>query len=457
MTKSNSTGLEVAVIGYSGRFNNCNTVEEYWSRLTAGAETFRVFTEEELSGLGIAEETYQQDNYVNVKGNLVNRECFDSAFFGYTPGQAQVMDPQTRIFHEIVWDGLEMAGYTPGKTNKKIGLYATASDSTMWQMMMALGENAEYNPFETSYLASKDYLCALVAYKLNLKGPAVFTQTACSSSLVAVHQAVRALLTGDCEIAVAGGISASLLDVGGYTYQENMIYAPDGHCRAFDAEANGTLKGEGGGVVVLKKYQHAVRDNDTIHAVIKGTAINNDGNDKIGFSAPGVTGQRKVIQQAIKVAGVDPESVSYVETHGTGTKLGDPVEFTALQAAYNQQDRGRTAIGSVKSNIGHLDAAAGIASLIKVILMMKHRQIPASLHFKTPNPNIDFANSSFYVNSTHQAWQSDGGVLRAGISSFGIGGTNCHLILQEGAAAEGLPEAGNGAVRSSFRPGRKKR
>nr|WP_257785607.1 non-ribosomal peptide synthetase/type I polyketide synthase [Pedobacter steynii] len=310
---------------------------------------------------------------------------------------------------------------------------------------MSLSGNPDSGELETSYLSNKDHLCSLVSYKLNLKGPAIFTQTACSSSLVAVHQAVRALLTGDCEIAVAGGVSASLLDKGGYQYQENLIFSSDGHCRAFDSGADGTLKGEGGGVVILKKYKDAVKDGDTIHAIIKGTSVNNDGSDKIGFTAPGIQGQRRVIKSALQLAGVDPNSITYIETHGTATRLGDPIEFKALNDGYGQTGSHRSPIGSVKTNIGHLDSAAGIASLIKVILMMKYRKIPASLHFKSPNPEIDFENSSFYVNQELQDWESPYAKLRAGISSFGIGGTNCHIIVEE---AVQISEASNNASSS---------
>ncbi|SFA60233.1 amino acid adenylation domain-containing protein [Pedobacter suwonensis] len=440
MAQSGFNGLEIAIIGYSGKFNNCKDVEEYWDKLFSGEETFHNFSNNELDECGIAEDIYNNSSYIKVKGVLRDKECFDPHFFGYTPAEANIMDPQIRIFHEIVWNGLEMAGCSPEKTNKKIGLYASASDNNLWQSIMSLNGSADSSGLETSYLSNKDHLCSLISYKLNLKGPAIFTQTACSSSLVAVHQAVRSLLTGDCEIAVAGGISTSLLDKGGYEYHEHLIYSPDGHCRAFDSKAAGTLKGEGGAVVVMKKYKDALKDGDTIHAVIKGTAVNNDGSDKIGFTAPGIQGQKRVIKSAVQLAGIDPNSVSYIETHGTATKLGDPVEFKALNDGYGQTGNHRNPIGSVKTNIGHLDSAAGIASLVKVILMMKYKKIPASLHFSSPNPEIDFENASFYVNHELQDWKSPYAQLRAGISSFGIGGTNCHIIVEE---AVQLPEVAN--------------
>lgn len=424
------TGLEVAVIGYSGRFNTCGTAEEYWEKLSKGEETFSDFSVAALEKLGVPASLYEDAHYVRRNGHLTDKDCFDAAFFGYTPAEATLMDPQIRIFHEIVWSALEASGYTPGKTNKRIGLYASANNNNLWQTLTQLYSNG-INPFTIDHLANRDFLCTLIAYHLNLKGPAVFVHTACSSSLVAVHQAVRAVLTGDCEMAIAGGIGVSLLNTGGYTYQENLIFSPDGHCRAFDAQAGGTVVGEGGGAVVLKRYQDAVRDGDTIHAIIKGSAINNDGKDKAGFTAPGVNGHRQVIKDALRLAKVAPETVSYIEAHGTGTKLGDPVEFKALSSVYGNAGLKATAIGSVKTNIGHLDAAAGIASLIKVILMLKHRQIPESLHFKTPNAAIGYQHSSLYVNTALSEWESGYAKLRAGVSSLGIGGTNCHIIVEE--------------------------
>lgn len=429
--KTSLTGLEIAVIGYAGRFNNCQNVEEYWKILSQGRETFHTYSDDELRALGIKDEVFNDENYVKIKGILSEKECFDNGLFGYTPNEAKVMDPQIRVLHEVVWESLEMAGYTPNKTKKKIGLYASASNNSIWQSIMRLDNTNKLNAFATGYLADRDFMCSLISYNLNLKGPAIFSHSACSSSLLAVHQAARALQTGDCHIAVAGGVSTSLVEEGGYKYQENLIFSPDGHCRAFDTEANGTVKGEGGGVVVLKRYRDAIQDNDTIYAILKSSAVNNDGNDKIGYSAPSVSGQKQVISNSVKLAKIDPDTISYVEAHGTGTKLGDPVEINALREAYGQDPRLHTAIGSVKTNLGHLDTAAGIASFIKVLLMLKHKKIPASLHFKKSNTLIDFENSSFYVNNKLQEWKSEHEKLRAGISSFGIGGTNCHIILEE--------------------------
>ncbi len=444
LQSSKLTGLEVAIIGYSARINNCENTAQYWKELFDGKETYQVFDEEELEELGVPEEVYQDEDYINVNGYLRNKDCFDARFFGYSPAEAKVMDPQIRIFHEIVWEGLEMAGYNTEKTKAKIGLYASASNNCLWQTLMILDKDNKMGAFATGNFADKDYLCSLIAYKLNLKGPAIFSHTACSSSLVAIHQAIRGILVGDCQMAVAGGVSCSMLKTGGYTYQENMIYSADGHCKAFDSEASGIVPGEGGGVVVLKKYKDALRDGDTIHAIIKGTAINNDGHDKIGFSAPSISGQRAVIQNALKIAKVDPNSISYIETHGTGTKLGDPVEFQALHQAYKQEQNRNTPIGSVKTNIGHLDTAAGVASVIKVVLMLRHKKIVPSLHFNNPNPNINFSDSPFYVNDKLIDWKSDYSKLRAGISSLGIGGNNVHLIIEEPDALVEKQEEKNG-------------
>ncbi|PUZ30102.1 amino acid adenylation domain-containing protein [Chitinophaga costaii] len=428
MKETGLTGLEVAVIGYAARINDCLSAEAYWEKLVKSEETFQHYSTAELTALGVRPEIYEHPEYVPVAGRLSEREAFDAQFFGYTPAEVNMMDPQIRIFHEMVYNALEMAGYAPGKTAQQIGLYASAGDSAIWQALVSLAGGT--GGMESGFLSNKDYLCSLINYKLNLRGPALFMQTACSSSLVAVHQAVRALLTGDCGIAVAGGVAVSLLDTGGYMYEENSIYSRDGHCRAFDEAGNGTLKGEGGGAVVLKKYQDALRDRDTIYAVIKGSAVNNDGSEKVGFTAPGVRGQQEVVKKSLRIAGVEARDISYVEMHGTGTRLGDPVEFQALSDAFGRQPQ-KIPVGSVKTNIGHLDAAAGIASLIKVILMLQHRVIPASLHFSRPNPNIAFEESPFYVNTVCSPWKPVNGKLRAGISSLGIGGTNCHLVVEE--------------------------
>jgi iturin family lipopeptide synthetase A len=426
-----ATGLEIAIIGYSGRFTGCSNIREYWEALYNGKEMISFFNNDQLNEMGIPEGLLNNPGYVKANGELPDKDCFDAEFWGYTPDEAMVMDPQMRLFHECVWEALEMAGYSPAAIREKVGLYGSASNNPLWQSIMFLRGNGASGTTLTHHLADREFLCSRIAYKLNLKGPAVFVQTACSSSLVAVHQACRALLTGECDMALAGGVSASLLDKGGYLYAENMILSSDGHCRAFDARANGTVRGEGVGIVVLKKYAKALEAGDKIHAVIKGSAVNNDGNEKVGYTAPGIYGQTAVIKKALKIANVEPGDISYIETHGTGTRLGDPIEVEALKQAFEAAHQKSIPIGSVKTNIGHLDAAAGIASLIKVILMLKHKQIPQSLFFNEPNPKIDFVNSPFYVNNSLQEWKGQKGPRLAGVSSFGIGGTNAHLIISE--------------------------
>jgi amino acid adenylation domain-containing protein len=351
-----------------------------------------------------------------------------------------IMDPQMRLFHECVWEALEDAGCVPATYDGLIGLYAGAHSSFYWELLTLISRTGtNLSEFAAAQLRDKDYLTTRISYQLNLKGPSITLQTACSTSLVAVDYACRSLLTGQSDMALAGGVSITLPQASGYLYQEGMIGSPDGHCRAFDAKAKGTLIGEGAGIVALKRLDDALRDNDNIYAVIKGFAANNDGNRKAGYTAPSIEGQVQVIMAAHQMADVDPETISYVEAHGTGTPLGDPVEIEALTLAFKTEKRGFCRIGSVKSNLGHLDTAAGIAGLIKTVLALKHRRIPPSLHFETPNPAIDFSETPFYVNTTLTPWQRGETPLRAGVSSFGIGGTNAHVVLEEAPPLQSSP------------------
>lgn len=434
--QNSTTGLEIAIIGMSGRFPGAKNIEQFWENLKNGVESISFFTDEELEEAGVDPCLLNHPNYVKAKGMLADIEYFDYRFFDYSPKEAELMDPQMRIFHECVWEALEHAGYNPDRYSGSIGLYAGASSNVYWQVLPYIQKNShpEANTseqFAALQMVNKDYLATRIAYKLNLKGPAVAVQTACSTSLVAIHMACRALLTGECKIALAGGITVTLPHKTGYLYQDGMILSPDGHCRAFDAQAQGTVGGEGVGVVVLKQLKHALADGDTIHAVIKGSAVNNDGDQKVGYTAPSIEGQVEVIRTAQRFARVQSESIGYVETHGTGTVIGDPVEIEALRLAFQTDQVGFCSIGSVKSNIGHLDSAAGVAGLIKTVLALKYRMIPPSLHFHTPNPQIDFSRSPFYVNTELKEWKTTRYPLRAGISSFGIGGTNAHIVLEE--------------------------
>jgi acyl transferase domain-containing protein/acyl carrier protein len=426
-------GMEIAVIGMSGRFPDAGDTAEFWYNLKEGIESVTFFSDEELIEAGVSPDLAGDPKYVKTGGSvLAKKDYFDAAFFGYKPVEAELMDPQTRVFLETSWHALEDAGYDPGTYPGLIGLYAGSAWNFYWEARAFLSGRIEaLGQFAANLLTARDSLCTLVSYNLGLKGPAVFIKTACSTSLAAVHMACQAILNGECDMALAGGVSVTGFEKTGYLYQEGMINSPDGHCRSFDARARGTVGGDGVGIVVLKRLEDAAADGDHIHAVIKGTAVNNDGSRKIGYTAPSITGQADVIREALQVADVDPETITYIETHGTATPVGDPIEIEALKTAFKTNKKGYCRIGSLKSNIGHLDAAAGIAGLIKTILALKQRMIPPSLHFQSANPEIDFDNSPFRVNTELTEWKTEGFPLRAGVSSFGIGGTNVHVILEE--------------------------
>ena len=423
----------LAVIGKSGRFPQAGNLTQFWRNLCAGTESISFFTEEELLSEGIDPELLRRPDYVKALGALEDADLFDAQFFGFTPHEAQLIDPQHRVFLECAWEALEDAGYASDDPGM-IGVYASSS---MSRYMRNLWFNPEVlNSSDTLEILTgndKDHIAMRVSYKLNLKGPSVCVQSACSSSLVAVHMACRSLLTYECDIALAGGVSIGVPFKNGYLYQEGGIASPDGHCRAFDAGANGTVIGNGAGVVILKRLSEAIEDGDAIQAIIRGSAINNDGSNKVGYTAPSVDSQADVIRSALAVARVPSETITYVEAHGTGTPLGDPIELTALSKAF-RSSAGRKipcAIGSLKTNIGHLDAAAGIAGLIKTVLALEHKTLPPSLNFKTPNSKAGFETSPFYVNTRLREWNSEGTPRRAGVSSLGMGGTNVHMVLEE--------------------------
>jgi acyl transferase domain-containing protein/NAD(P)-dependent dehydrogenase (short-subunit alcohol dehydrogenase family)/acyl carrier protein len=427
------TGLEIAIVGMACRFPGAANWRDFWKNLAAGTESVRFYTSEELVAFGMDKHEIDSPGFVKAGVVLDNKDAFDAAFFDYRPQEAELMNPAHRIFHECVWEALEDAGYVPGETKGLTGLFAGGGQDLNWKVYSMLrNASGSIDDFTLSQLNNKDYLASLLAYKLNLKGPSFSVNTACSTSLVAVNLACKSLLLGEVKTALAGGVSIVTQKRKGYLYQEGMIDAADGHCRAFDASASGCIGGEGAGVVVLKRLSTAIEDKDQIYAVIKGIAINSDGNRKVGFTAPSVEGQADCIRKAHAMARIEPETVTYIEAHGTGTKLGDPIEVEALNIAFNNNKDHRCAIGSVKTNIGHLDTAAGVAGLIKVALCLKYKQLPASLHFKAPNPAIDFAGGPFYVNATLTNWNRHGNTpLRAGLSSFGIGGTNAHAVLEE--------------------------
>ncbi|HEV2378005.1 MAG TPA: polyketide synthase, partial [Streptosporangiaceae bacterium] len=382
-------GTDVAVIGMAGRFPGAADVEEYWQLLRDGVSAVSFFSAQELAEEGIPAEVVGDPRYVPAKGYLPDADMFDAAFFGYSPREAAFIDPQQRLFLECARQALEHAGIDPALT-RGIGVYAGSSASTYLSRPM---RDLAYSPDAHEVLLGndKDQLTTRTSYKLDLDGPSVCVQSACSTSLVAVHLAVQGLLSGDCDVALAGGVSATFPARAGYRHFDEGINSRDGRCRAFDAAASGTVHGDGVGVVVLKRLAGALRDGDRIHAVVKGSAVNNDGSAKVGYSAPSVTGQSAVIRAAHEAAGVDPATIGYVEAHGTGTALGDPAEVAALTRAFREgTDRtGYCAIGSVKSNIGHLDVAAGVAGLIKAVLAVEHGVLPPTLHVEHPNPAMN--------------------------------------------------------------------
>ncbi|MBN2536085.1 MAG: hypothetical protein JXB88_24605 [Spirochaetales bacterium] len=428
------TGCEIAVIGLSCRFPGADTIARFWDNLAQGKESITFFSEEELIAAGVSPEVVKDPDYVKAMGILDDDvyQCFDHHFFDYTPREAEMMDPQMRVFHECTFEALEDAGYNPETFKGAIGMFACGSPNLNWELLVATREaNDMSRLFEADKLYDKDYLPTRISYKLNLTGPSIFLYTACSSSLTAIHIACQSLLSGECDMAAAGGVSILYPHKTGYPYKKGMISSPDGHCRAFDEKAEGTVRGNGAGVVVLKLMENAVRDGDHIYAFIRGSACNNDGKGKVGYAAPAIQGQTNVIKAALATAGITPESVSCIEAHGTGTKIGDPIEIEALTKAFHTGKKQYCKIGSVKTNIGHLDTAAGVAGFIKTILMLKHKKIVPSLHFTKANPAINFAESPFSVSTMLEDWEPGNGPRIAGISSFGIGGTNVHCIVQE--------------------------
>lgn len=432
----------IAIIGLAGRFPGANTIEEFWHNLCHGVESIQTFSESELLGSGVDPQMLTQPNFVKAGAPLDQIEYFDAAFFGFNPREAAVMDPQQRLFLECAWEAIERAGYNTATYPGRIGTFAGMGWGSYFLNHIAANPDllASMTGYQTLLGNEKDFISTRTSYLLNLTGPSITVQTACSTSLVATHLACQSLLNYQCDMALAGA-AAIMLPQAGYLYESGGILSPDGHCRAFDAQAQGTVAGSGVGLVVLKRLEEALADGDQIYAVIKGSAVNNDGAMKVGFTAPSVTGQAEAIAEALALADIDPDTIQYVETHGTGTALGDPIEMTALTQVFRSQTDRRQfcAIGSVKTNVGHLDTAAGVTSLIKTALALHHGQIPPSLHFEQPNPQIDFANSPFYVNATLQDWSQTTTLRRAGVSSFGMGGTNAHLVLE--AAPDRKPSA----------------
>jgi acyl transferase domain-containing protein len=435
----------IAVIGLACRVPGARTPEVFWRNLRAGVESITTLSDAQLRAAGVASELLSHPHYVKAAAVLDDIEQFDAALFGFSPREAEILDVQHRLFLECAWQALEDAACDPQRYGGAIGVYAGAGMNAylLANLIPQREALASAGGFQALISNDKDFLPTRVSYKLNLRGPSVTVQTACSTSLVAVHLACNALLGGECDIALAGGVSVRVPQHAGYLYEEGMILSPDGHCRAFDAQAAGTVPGSGAGIVVLKRLEDALADGDRIDAVVLGSAINNDGALKVGYTAPSVDGQRAVISEALAVAGVDPASIGYVEAHGTGTPLGDPIEVAALTQAFAGSDLvpGSCVLGALKTNVGHLDTAAGVAGFIKAVLALKHREIPPTLHFTAANPQLDLARSPFRVSARVEAWPAGDKPARAGVSSFGIGGTNAHVILEEAPPVEARPAA----------------
>ena len=425
----------VAVTAVAGRFPGAPNVETFWGNLRDGVESIHFFSDDELRAAGVSQAELSDRNYVKARPRLEDIDQFDAAFFGIPPREAEVMDPQHRLFLGLAYEALERAGIASDQFDGLVGVFGACSTSSYLLHNLNGHSRAAAAGAALGTGNFSDFLTSRVSYKLNLGGPAYSLQTACSGSLVAVHVAVQSLLNFECDAALAGGASVGLPQETGYMYQEDGVMSPDGHCRPFSAQARGTIFGSGAGVVTLRRLADAVKDGDRILAVIKGSALNNDGAVKAGFTAPAVRGQADVIGEALANSGVTADHISYVEGHGTATPLGDTIEVAALTQAFRETSSrtGYCALGSVKSNIGHLDAAGGIAGFIKTVLALHHRELPATLHFEEANPKIDFESSPFRVQKERSVWAApaDGGPRRAGVSAFGVGGTNAHVILEE--------------------------
>lgn len=428
-----SSHQDIAVIGVSARFPGAVNVEEVWENLIHGVESIKDLTQEELDKADVSRKLQEDPNYVKRQGVMEGIDQFDAAFFGYKPNEAMVMDPQVRVFHEVVWEALEDAGYDPIQYKKPIGIFAGASPNLYWESNSLHSDIAKRIGIFTSELyANKDYMSQLIAYKLGFTGPAISIYSACSTSLISVIMAAQSLIRGESSMAVAGSVTiVPLPDKSGYLYEDGLIMSQDGHCKTFDDNATGFVPGKGSAVAVLKRLDDAIRDHDHIYSVIKGFAMNNDGNRKVGYNAPSTEGITDVMKEALKVSNVSAESIRYMETHGAATKLGDLIEIQAAQKAFATKEKNYCAIGSIKSNIGHLDCTSGIAGFVKALLIVKNRMIPPSLNYSIPNKDLDLIDSPFYVETECEKIEELDQSLYVGVNSIGQGGTNAHVILGE--------------------------
>jgi acyl transferase domain-containing protein/acyl carrier protein len=430
---------DIAVVGMAGRFPGARSIEEFWVNIRDGRESISDFSDDDLRREGVPDDLLANSKYVKCSPILESMDRFDAGFFGITPRDAAIMDPQHRQFLECVWEALEHAGHPPERFGGSIAVFAGAgAQSYLIRNVLTNSSLVEsVGSFLVQYTGNeKDVLATRASYQFNLTGPSITVQTACSTSLVAIHLACQSLLGGESDMALAGGVTIWVPHRTGYLYREGEIRSRDGRCRPFDADADGTTFGSGVGIVVLRRLADALKDRDCVYGVIKGSAINNDGSEKVGYFAPSVKGQALAVAEALAAAGVHPESIGFVETHGTGTRIGDPIEIASLSEAYRAftDKKGYCAIGSVKANIGHLDTAAGVAGFIKAVQALVHKQLPPSVNFRAPNPAIDFAASPFHVNTELREWKASGSPRRAAVNSLGIGGTNAHAILEEAPA-----------------------
>ncbi|MDC7221509.1 MAG: beta-ketoacyl synthase N-terminal-like domain-containing protein [Spirochaetales bacterium] len=425
----------IAIIGMSGAFSEAEDINSFWKNIKEGKECIRDLSDVELDEAGISSDLYNSPNYVKRSASLKEAKMFDPAFFGYTPSDANVMDPQHRLFLEHSWKCMEDGCYDPEEYDGLIGVYAGCSQND-YLIKNLVNSNTRIDSLEAFQLMlgnDKDYLSTRVSYKLNLKGPSMTIQTACSTSATAIQQACLSLINYQCDMALAGGSSVNVPHDGGYEYKDGLIFSPDGHCRSFDEKANGTVFGDGVGVILLKRLEDALEDKDHIYALIRGAAINNDGSEKVSYTAPSVKAQAEVIATAIALAEVPTESIGYIEAHGTGTLLGDPIEVAALTDAFRMNTKGKDfcVLGSVKPNIGHLDAAAGVASIIKTVKILQEGIYPPQVNFSSPNPALELETSPFKINKDLKKWERGAEPRRAGVSSLGVGGTNVHIVLEE--------------------------
>ncbi len=431
-TEQTYTGLEIAVVGMSCKFPGADTISEFWGLLKNGETSIQKLSKEQLSLAGVDESLINHPDYVATGAFVKEKDAFDHQFFKYTPNEALIMDPQIRLFHQCVWEALEDASINPETYNLPIGIYSGAGDNFLWRAQSMLAGTTTTDAFSSEQLSAHEFISTLISYKLGLNGPALYINTACSTSLVAIHVACRALLTGELRVALAGGIRIGSQPEQGYLYEEGMIMSKDGSCRAYDRNATGTVGGEGGGVVVLKKLKDAIKDGDRIYGLIKSSAINNDGNRKIGYTAPSVNGQSECIKMALKMAGITPENIHFLEGHGTATALGDSIEVKAIKSIFNGDRVSPLLLGSLKTNLGHMDVAAGVGGFIKSILSVYYKTIPASLNFDKANTELLSTSGNMQVVTELTSLKNSGQMpIRGGVSSFGIGGTNAHLIVEE--------------------------